>query len=122
MFESGDGTKLNDEVIKKLAAKFGIALDLPTSSSTVAAPICLAHDAEVHSRGFCPNANCLSNKTFSVNGETHYLPNRQAADPVGGKFCALCGEILEKRCPTCGAPIHEGAFCSFCGRPYVAIG
>jgi hypothetical protein len=39
---------------------------------------------------------------------------------VGGKFCAVCGEVLEKRCPNCNAPIHEGAVCSFCGSPYVS--
>ena len=56
-----------------------------------------------------------------VDGRTLYLPNRDEADPVGGKFCAYCGEILEKRCPNCGAPVHAGAICAHCGQPYLAV-
>ena len=31
------------------------------------------------------------------------------------------GEILEKRCPNCGAPVHAGGICSLCGEQYVAV-
>ena len=117
MFEQGDGTKLNDAVIGKLAKKFGVSLESPvpvsllTGASTVASA----------SHGFCPNPKCPSNATYEVDGRTFLRPDRAAADPVGGKFCALCGEVLEKRCPNCGAPVHDGAICSFCGEPYVSI-
>ena len=117
MFEQGDGTKLNDAVIGKLAKKFGVSLEesVPVNKLTVAST------AVSVSRGFCPNPNCPSNAAYAVDGRTLLRPDRSAADPAGGKFCALCGEVLEKRCPNCGAPVHDGAICSFCGEPYVSI-
>ena len=122
MFEQGDGTKLNDEVVGKLAKRFGVSLT-PTASvaEPTAAPRVLPASAEIRVRGFCPNPHCPSNKPYEVDGRTFVLPDRLAADPVGGKFCALCGESLEKRCPNCGAPVHDGAVCSLCGDAYVAI-
>jgi len=116
MFEQGDGTKLNKEVIEKLAKKFNISLmeapeeQVPLPQSTVVV---------LHVHGFCPNPHCPSNKPYEVDGRSFYLPNREMADPVCGKFCAMCGEVLEKRCTNCGAPVHEGAICSLCGDPYV---
>ena len=117
MFEQGDGTKLNDAVIGKLAKKFGVSLEasVPVNKLT---GTCLAATA---SRGFCPNPKCPSNAAYAVDGRTFLRPDRAAADPVGGRYCALCGEVLEKRCPNCGAQIHDGAICSFCGEPYVAV-
>ena len=117
MFEQGDGTKLNDVVIGKLAKKFGVSLEasVPVSLLTGASTVASA------SRGFCPNPKCPSNAAYAVDGRTFMKPDRSAADPAGGKFCALCGEVLEKRCPNCGAPVHDGAICSFCGEPYVSI-
>ena len=117
MFEQGDGTKLNDAVIRKLAEKFGVSLtaEAPVSELSGTVPIASA------SRGFCPNPKCPSNSTYEVDGRTFLRPDRVVADPAGGKFCALCGEILEKHCPNCGADVHDGAICSFCGEPYIAI-
>ena len=121
MFEQGDGTKLNEEVINKLAQRFGISLTEKVPEPVREVPTQFAVSAEIRVHGFCPNAHCPSNKIYEVDGRTYALPNRLTADPVGGKFCALCGEILEKRCPNCGAPLHDGAICSICGDPYVAI-
>ena len=116
MFEQGDGTKLNDAVIRKLAEKFGVSLaEAKTESVPVPAPV------SVGERGFCPNPHCPSNRSYEVDGRTFLLPDRVQADPVRGRHCALCGEILEKRCPNCGRPVHDGAVCSFCGEPYIAV-
>ena len=52
-----------------------------------------------------PPVVALSDVTFSVRR---------------GTVCALCGEILERRCPNCGAPVHAGAICSLCGQPYIS--
>ena len=116
MFEQGDGTKLNDAVIGKLAKKFGVSLTETSVSEFTGSAVTVSA-----SHGFCPNPKCPSNAAYAVDGRTFLRPDRAAADPVGGKFCALCGEILEKRCPNCGAPVHNGAICSFCGEPYVAV-
>jgi hypothetical protein len=29
--------------------------------------------------------------------------------------------VLETACPSCAAPVHAGAVCTFCGAPYVAL-
>ena len=117
MFEQGDGTKLNDAVIGKLAKKFGVSLEASVPESGFTGPVVTV----TASRGFCPNPKCPSNAAYAVDGRTFLRPDRTAADPAGGKYCALCGEVLEKRCPNCGAPVHDGAICSFCGEPYVAV-
>lgn len=123
MFEQGDGTKLNDEVIEKLAKRFGIELKQGSgvegsSSSTRVSAVGLHIQS---GQAFCPNPLCPSNHAYTVDGRDYVLPDRSAADPVGGKFCALCGEVLERRCPNCGASVHAGAICSLCGEPYVAV-
>ena len=118
MFEQGDGTKLNDAVIRKLAERFGVSLAAENGAADRAAPAVTAASAV---RGFCPNPKCPSNAAYAVDGRTLLRPDRTAADPVGGRFCAVCGELLERRCANCGADVHDGAICSFCGEPYVSI-
>lgn len=119
MFEQGDGTKLNGEVIGRLAKKFAVELKPGKGDAVEVVPAKAMPSVPVI--GFCPNPHCPSNHAYEVEGRTFLRPDRSAADPVGGKFCAVCGEILEKRCPNCGAALHDGAVCSFCGDPYVPI-
>lgn len=119
MFEQGDGTKLNDAVIEKIAKKFGISLEAPAKPEEQPTAVVSTMPAYGDFKGFCPNPHCPSNHAYQVLDRTYFLPHRHEADPAGGKFCALCGEVLEKRCPNCGAPVHEGAVCSHCGEPYV---
>jgi DNA-binding XRE family transcriptional regulator len=122
MFEKGDPTKLNDEAVGKLAEMFSLKLEdfgplkaeLPKISA-VKTPLYTNH------KGFCPNQGCPTNSAYEVDGKIYYLPDREKADPVGGKFCAFCGEVLEKFCPVCGTPVHDGGFCSVCATPYVAV-
>lgn len=125
MFEQGNGTKLNDVVIEKLAKKFGVDLHPKAAEAAKTVETEKAAVAQLlktePGTGFCPNPHCPSNHRYEVDGRLFAKPVRQEADPVGGKFCAVCGELLEKRCPNCGAPVHEGAVCSMCGEPYVAI-
>ena len=118
MFEQGDGTKISEEAVVKLAKKFGISLDAPSSAGEDAQSVVAS---SVPAAGFCPNPNCPTNHAYLVDGLEYRRPDRAAADPVGGRFCAMCGEALVKKCPSCGASVHDGAVCSFCGNPYVAV-
>ena len=121
MFEQGDGTKLNEAVIRRLAERFGISLE--TSAVAEEKPVLVAFPPveDIRARGFCPNPSCPTNTAYSVDGRTYLRPDRSAADPVGGRYCAFCGEVLAKRCPNCGAPVHDGAICSICGDPYLIL-
>ena len=118
MFEQGDGTKLNDEVIEKLAKKFSLSFTaVEQAVPAVAVPPVVVASGR---RAFCPNPHCPSNHAYFVEEIRLFRPDSDAADPVGGRYCALCGELLERKCPSCGAPVHAGAICSFCGQPYVS--
>lgn len=121
MVEQGDGTKLNDEAIKKICEKFNIELaPAKPKKEEVEVRIPIVREIKPHT-AYCPNAFCPSHVEYFVDGRRMLQPDRIKQDPVGGKFCAICGEILERCCPNCGAPIHEGAICSLCGEPYVAV-
>lgn len=113
MFEQGRPTKLSTEVVEKLAKKLGV--DLSAAAPSPDSPAVYAPGS-----GFCPNPQCPSNRAYQVAGRVLYSPDRAAADPVGGRFCAVCGEVLERFCPNCGALVHAGAVCSHCGQPYIA--
>ena len=121
MFEQGDGTKLNDEVIEKLAKKFNLSFSPSVSPAQPSTPLPLhpSTPPPLH-RGVGPNPRCPTNKEYFVEEIRLFLPDREAADPVGGKHCAMCGELLERACPNCGAPVHAGAICSLCGQPYIS--
>ena len=65
MFEQGDGTKLNDAVVEKLAKKFGVDLH-PVADSKAkeelseAKPVVAAYSSPA--AGYCPNPNCPTNR------------------------------------------------------------
>ena len=121
-FEQGDGTKLSTEAVEKLAKKFGVDISKKAKGSAAAVDISAAHVVSEKEKGFCPNPHCPSNHAYEVEGRTLYMPDLAAADPVGGRFCAMCGEALVKACPNCGARVHRGGFCSICGEAYVVGG
>ena len=120
MFEQGDGTKLGDEAIEKLSEKFGIPITAPEVKLEASVQENLPKRSE-HSHGFCPNPHCPTNHQYKVDDRVCYLPHREECDPAYGKFCVMCGEILEKHCPNCGAELRNGAFCDTCGKPYISI-
>ena len=96
MFEQGDGTKLNDEVIEKLAKKFNLSLTPSVSPAQVNTPPLPHFPTPPLHHGFCPNPHCPTNKEYFVEEIRLFLPDRETADPVGGKYCAMCGELLER--------------------------
>lgn len=120
MVEQGDGTKLNEEAIRRICEKFRIDLTPPKGEKAappVVRPLAV-RETRPHT-GYCPNALCPSHAEYVVDAVRLLRPDRAAQDPVGGRFCAVCGEVLERCCPNCGAPVHDGAICSLCGHPYV---
>ena len=123
MFEGGMVTKLSDETVKKLSEFLGVPLEekkeeapeavVDTSSSAVLGILAS------HIHGYCPNGQCPSNIPYVVEGRLFYRPAKSAFAHVTGKYCPHCGELLETRCPVCGAPLNEGACCAVCGSAYV---
>lgn len=118
MFESGQPTKLSDETVKKLSEILGVPLhEEQSESGTSLASASCAPQSVVH--GFCPDCHCPSNVPYVVEGRLFYRPSRKVASPIGGVRCTLCGEVLEMRCPQCGANLNDGACCAVCGATYV---
>jgi len=123
MFEGGLSTKLSDETVQKMADFLGVKLeeerkteedsaDSSTVSSSMVVSAALTH-------GYCPNCHCPSNVPYVVEGRLFFRPTRAIASPTGGVRCAQCGELLEMRCPVCGALLNDGACCAVCGSAYV---
>ena len=112
MFEKGNVTKLSTEYVEKIATRLGIDLEAIKEQAVLE-----EGDAEKKPTamiGFCPENECPSNVSYAVAGRTFYKVTLQK-----GRYCAFCGEVLETKCPACGAPLNEGACCSACGKPYV---
>ena len=119
MFEAGMTTKLSDDTVKKIADVLGISLEDKAEAPNDALPAQaqLPPDTIVH--GYCTNCECPSNVPYVVSGHLFYRPLRHISSPTGGTHCTQCGELLETRCPTCGAPLNDGACCASCGSAYV---
>ena len=112
-FESGVRGKVSRETILKLAELLGLERPAGEEAGSgaelpVAASGSLAH---------CPNFECPSNLPYWVGGQLLLLPLGTAG---AGTHCALCGEVLERACPHCGAPVlARGGCCGSCGRALV---
>ena len=110
MFERGNATKLSEEYVSKIAKRLGIDIQkLQDEEESVGKP------AEVSvSVGYCPECECPSNSSYTVGGRSFYRITLQK-----GIYCSHCGEVLEKRCPSCRAALNEGACCTMCGSRYI---
>lgn len=112
MFENGKATKLSNEYVGRLADRLKIDLKALLESEQIAEhPVQLP----VASLGFCPDPECPSNAAYAVGERTFLRITLQK-----GIYCAHCGEVLERRCPSCGALPNEGACCTMCGHAYVS--
>ena len=118
MFEGGQPTKLSEETVRKLSEVLDVPLqEVPSPSGVHVPSASLEPHIVIH--GYCPNCHCPSNVPYVVGGRLFYRPSRKVASPTGGVRCVQCGELLEMRCPTCGAPLNDGACCAACGATYV---
>ncbi len=118
MFEGGLTTKISEDTVKKLSEFLEVPLEVEKkglSSVDVSSPMVI----NLAVRGFCPDCNCLSNVPYIIGSRVFFRPARHVSSPNCGKYCTVCGELLELRCPTCGAPLNDGACCAACGSSYV---
>ena len=111
-FEAGATGKVSRETVSKFAELFG--LEVPdggvAAAAALPAPGALAR---------CPGFECPSNLPYWVGGQLLFLPLGTAGT---GTHCAICGEVLERSCPHCGAPIRTaGGCCGTCGLPLVEL-
>ncbi len=117
MFEAGMTTKLSDDIVRKLSDVLDVSLESGKEEVSVQFQTLASSGSVV--RGYCPNGDCPSNVPYLVSGRLLYRPLRDVASPAGGKRCTQCGEVLEMACPSCGAPLNDGACCAVCGNAYV---
>lgn len=111
MLESGRTDKVAEETVEKIAGLLDVALNpVPEREASY-----LQTPAVPSGFGFCPDAECPGNVPFTVAGRVLFWASLQT-----GVRCRYCGEVLETACPSCGAPLREGACCSSCGEPFVA--
>lgn len=121
MFEGGKAGVLASGTVKKLAEVLGVALPAGFGEETRLASTGAAGALARHAcapGAFCPNFQCLSNLPYTVGGQVFFLPLGTAGC---GAHCAMCGEIVERTCPSCGAAIAgPGGCCAACGAPLVS--
>jgi len=113
MFESGHPEKLSMEVVKRIAAKLNIPFEKQSGNEFPEIPA-----ISYTQKGYCPNTACLSNIPYIINDQLHLWPElTDLTDEL--KYCATCGEVLERCCPGCESPVTAGACCGICGHPRV---
>lgn len=109
-FEAGVRGKVARETVVKLAELLGLEAPGETAGPSAAA---------IGARARCPNFECPSNLPYWVGGQLLFLPLGTAGS---GTHCAICGEVLERACPHCGAPVlAPGGCCEACGSPLVEL-
>lgn len=119
MFEGGQPTKLSDETVIKLSEVLGVPLIAEETREANCLRAVEQGGQDLVISGFCPNCHCPSNVPYVIDGRLFYRPSRKVASPTGGVRCTQCGEVLEMKCPRCGARLNEGACCAVCGASYV---
>lgn len=115
MLEAGQASKIARESVQRIADILEVTLDpadSPEASPARPAAPLLGHP-------FCPSASCLSNVPYLVEGRLLFWPAPQPGGARDARACAVCGELLERLCPNCGAALTQGACCPACGRPKV---
>jgi len=111
MLESGQAEKVSKETVEKIAKLLDVPLEASSASASAAQPPLSG------ASGYCPSAACPSNVPYTVQGELFFWPRLQPLS--AGARCVFCGELLEARCPQCGAPVTDGACCPQCGAARV---
>ena len=113
-FEAGVRGKVSRETIAKVAELLGLEAPDDDAAAAVARPV-----AVLAALARCPDFACPSNLPYFADDRLLFLPLGTAG---AGTHCALCGEVLERACPRCGAPIlAPGGCCGACGSPLVEV-
>ena len=100
----------------KTVEKIAVLLDVPLETSAATAHALPSGPSAVNAHAYCPHADCFSNVPYVVDGELLFWPRAQADSHAAAAHCAVCGELLERRCPHCGAAVTTaGACCPACG-------
>jgi DNA-binding XRE family transcriptional regulator len=116
MFERGHANALARPKIDLLLNL--LEIELPADDRDMAPPAAEQSAAKATSPRYCPVFDCPSNVPFVVLGTLLLKPQIQPA--YSARHCAFCGELLEDKCPECGASANSGACCSQCGSPYIS--
>lgn len=127
-FEGGKRTALRRETVEKICGILEIEMPAELAAADEAAQSCGAGPScpavaatSVQSRPapapYCPNAGCLSNIPYVVDGALAFMPRSQP--DAGATYCPWCGEVLLKECPRCEEPSTRTAFCPNCGAKRV---
>ena len=110
MMERGRVDALAQGTLENIAEMLGV--DLPDQAK----PSVLQDLTVISAGAYCPTFDCPSNLPYMVGGEIFFAPSSSG----GSKHCSYCGELVESRCPGCGAVVESGACCLVCGTAYVS--
>ncbi len=117
MYEAGHSDALAYKTITIVAEALG--LTVPQEVVAVAE----SKHIELSSLKYCPIDDCPSNIPYVAGGELHFKPAMIKSLKHENRRCSFCGEILQDCCPneSCGMPITDGGFCSYCGDSYITV-
>lgn len=115
MFEGGRADVLSQKTLAAIAEHLGLdpkLLSARDQRSITARSLAVK---------YCPVAGCPSNIPYVVRGKLAFVPTMVEAPASEATRCALCGDVLENRCPNaeCRADLEPGAFCRQCGTAFV---